>query len=215
MQQACAFEEKKNRKKKLRKNPPHPKHTTKSISARPPRATRDGMRCLFVFVFFKSSRGWAKIRLKLTLPRIRNMSWFDLTHAPVATSASAAATGLVSMSIRPDLEGSGTVDIAIRRCPRLRVVWDLRELTHQQKPRLWSLPARLGPVTVHPTHWGVGPRKHVPRVSPYSPDSIDPGFAEIGLVQLSQSVKTTKVTHTRTHIPTDNLNIGTLYAPRY
>ena len=31
--------------------------------------------------------------------------------------------------------------------------------------------------------------KHVPRVSPYSPASIDLGFVEIGLVQLSQSVK--------------------------
>ena len=38
--------------------------------------------------------------------------------------------------------------------------------------------------------------KHVPRVSPYSPASIDPGFVEIGLVQLSQSVKNTNVTHT-------------------
>ena len=38
--------------------------------------------------------------------------------------------------------------------------------------------------------------KHVPRVSPYSPASIDPGFVEIGLVQLSQSVKTANVTHT-------------------
>ena len=36
--------------------------------------------------------------------------------------------------------------------------------------------------------------KHVPRVSPYSPVSIDAGFVEIGLVQLSQSVKTTTVT---------------------
>ena len=30
--------------------------------------------------------------------------------------------------------------------------------------------------------------EHVPRVSPYSSASIDPGFVEIGLVQLSQSV---------------------------
>ena len=57
--------------------------------------------------------------------------------------------------------------------------------------------------------------KHVPRVSPHSPASIDPRFVEIGLVQLSQSVKTTNVTHTHTHIPTDKLNNGTLYAPRY
>ena len=38
--------------------------------------------------------------------------------------------------------------------------------------------------------------KHVPRVSPYSPASIDPEFVEIGLVQLSQSVKMMNVTHT-------------------
>ena len=41
--------------------------------------------------------------------------------------------------------------------------------------------------------------KHVPRVSPHSPASTDPGFVEIGLVQLSQSVKTTNVTHTHRH----------------
>ena len=28
--------------------------------------------------------------------------------------------------------------------------------------------------------------KHLPRVSPYSPASVDPGFVEIGFVQLSQ-----------------------------
>ena len=65
-----------------------------------------------------------------TLPLIRYMSCFDLTHAPVATRARAAATGPVSMSTRPDPEGSDTVEIATRRCPRLPVVWDLRELTH-------------------------------------------------------------------------------------
>ena len=56
---------------------------------------------------------------------------FDLTHAPVAMAARAAATGLVSMSTRPDPEGLGTGEIATRRrYPRLRVVWDLCELTH-------------------------------------------------------------------------------------
>ena len=45
--------------------------------------------------------------------------------------------------------------------------------------------------------------KHVPRVRPHSPASIDPGFVEIGLVQLSQSVKTTNVTHTHAHTHTD------------
>ena len=37
--------------------------------------------------------------------------------------------------------------------------------------------------------------KNVPRVSQFSPASIDAGFVEIGLVQLSQSVKTTNVAH--------------------
>ena len=41
-------------------------------------------------------------------------------------------------------------------------------------------------------------KNHVPRVSPYSPASLDTGFVEIGLAQLSQSVKTTNVTHTDT-----------------
>ena len=53
--------------------------------------------------------------------------------------------------------------------------------------------------------------KHVPRVCPHSPASIDARFVKIGLVQLSQSVNTTNVTHTLT----DYENNGTLYAPRY
>ena len=61
-----------------------------------------------------------------TLPRIRYMC-FDLTHAPVATTARAAATGPVSMSTRPDPEGSDTVEIATRRC-RLRVRLSLRRV---------------------------------------------------------------------------------------
>ena len=63
-----------------------------------------------------------------TLQRIRYMC-FELTHAPVATAGRAAAPGLVSMSTRPNPKGSGTVEIATRRCPRLRGVWDLRELS--------------------------------------------------------------------------------------
>ena len=47
--------------------------------------------------------------------------------------------------------------------------------------------------------------KHVPRVCPYSHASIDPGFVEIGLVQLSQSVKTTNATHAHTDRLTDRL----------
>ena len=37
---------------------------------------------------------------------------FDLTHAPVATAARAAATGLVSMSTGPDPEGSEHLEAA-------------------------------------------------------------------------------------------------------
>ena len=60
--------------------------------------------CFFFSFSFFSSGGWVKIKLQArTLPRIRYMC-FDLTHAPVATAARAAATGLVSMSTRPDPE---------------------------------------------------------------------------------------------------------------
>ena len=49
----------------------------------------------FFFFFFKSSGGWVKIQLKLPhFHLIRHMSCFDLTHAPVATAARAAATGM-------------------------------------------------------------------------------------------------------------------------
>ena len=50
------------------------------------------------------------LRRMPTLPRIKYISRFDLTHAPVASAARAAATGLVSMSTRPDPEGSGTAE---------------------------------------------------------------------------------------------------------
>ena len=45
--------------------------------------------------------------------------------------------------------------------------------------------------------------KNVLRVSPYSPASIDAGFVEISLVQLSRSVKNTNVTHTQYTADTD------------
>ena len=61
---------------------------------------------LFSFFFLSSSGGWVKI--KLELPHFHvciKCMCFDLTHAPVATTARAAATGLVSMSTRPDIPG--------------------------------------------------------------------------------------------------------------
>ena len=65
--------------------------------------------------------------------------------------------------------------------------------THNE---IHSNPATATNSTQHAT-------KHAPRVSPYSPASIDPGFVEIGLVHLSQSVKTTNVTHAHTDRQTD------------
>ena len=66
------------------------------------------------------------------------------------------------MTTRPDLEISSAVEIGTWRRPRLRGVRDLCKLSHQQKPRLWSLPAKLGPVTVYPTRWVV--RLHMLRM---------------------------------------------------
>ena len=74
--------------------------------------------------------------------------------------------------------------------------------THHEIP---SSPAAASNSRRHAT-------EHVTRGSPYSPARIDPGFVEIGLVQLSQSVKTTDVTHTDRQ---DKIYNGTLYAPRY
>ena len=50
--------------------------------------------------------------------------------------------------------------------------------------------------------------KHVPRVGACSLASIDPGCVEIGLVQLSQTVKTTNVTHALTDTQTDRRTDG-------
>ena len=73
-------------------------------------------------------------------------------------------------------------------------------------------------------------KKHVSRVSPYSRASMDTGFVEIGLVQFSQSVKTTNVAHTYTHSSLPSLFrfrfghrlfssclflVGTMLSPRF
>ena len=44
---------------------------------------------------------------------------------------------------------------------------------------------------------------HPTRYSPFRPDSINAGFVGIGLVQLSQSIKTKNVTDRQTDIQTD------------
>ena len=61
----------------------------------------DGVSGPYLFLFFLILRRRGKNTAEApTLPRIRYMSCFDLTHAPVATPARAAATGLMSMSTR-------------------------------------------------------------------------------------------------------------------
>ena len=46
--------------------------------------------------------------------------------------------------------------------------------------------------------------KYVPRVNPYSPASVDPGFVEIGLVQLSKKHECdTYTAHRQTYRQTD------------
>ena len=64
--------------------------------------------CFSLFSFFILRR-MGRLKIKLELPHfhvcIRYMSCFYSTHAPVATAARAAATGLVSMSTRPDIPG--------------------------------------------------------------------------------------------------------------
>ena len=55
------------------------------------------------------------------------------------------------------------------------------------------------------TNSGRRATKRVSPVSQHSLVSIDPGFVEIGLVQLLQSVKTTNVTHTDTQRQTNEI----------
>ena len=65
---------------------------------------------LFYFLYI-SSGGWVKVKLKLPHFHVSDtFSCFDLTHAPVATTARAAATGPVSTSTRPYAEGSDRVE---------------------------------------------------------------------------------------------------------
>ena len=72
-----------------------------------------------------SSGGWVKIKLKLPHFHVPDTCVSIYPGVPVAAAARAAATGRVSMSTRPDPKRSGAVEIASRRCPCLRVVWDL------------------------------------------------------------------------------------------
>ena len=100
--------------------------TIHTVSRKKTNSVSVQVRALFFFIlfscFFKALGGWVKIKLKLS-SHIIHMSCFGLTRAPVSPAGHVAATGLVSMSTPPDPEGSGTVEIATRSRPRLRLVW--------------------------------------------------------------------------------------------
>ena len=85
---------------------------------------------LIIFIFIILRRMGKNTASAPTLPRIRFM-YFDLTHAPVAATARAAATGPVSMSTRPDPEGSDTVEI-------------------RSHPEMSSSPGSVGLARAHP-----------------------------------------------------------------
>ena len=115
-----------------------------------------------------------------------------------------------------------------------------REVIEARRPHTWSRRCALEekkekktrnpaePKTHHEIHsspaTATTPRRrattYVPRVIRYSPASVDPGFVEIGLVQLSQPVKNTKVAHTlrqtdrQTNRQTDKFNNATRTGPR-
>ena len=106
-----------------------------------------------------------------TLTRNRYMC-SDLTHAPVATAARAGTTGLVSMSTRPDREGSGSVEIATRRtnAPTGRV------------DRIWT---KSGGKAPSPGFWLVGELAQVPH-DPDTRASPD-GYLQSGRVDMLTS----------------------------
>ena len=121
--------------------------------------------CIYIYIFFKSSGGWmGKNKAKApTLPRIGYMSCFDLTLplqqqlAGCCYRAREHVDPVWSRRIRrggdshPEMPSSpGSVGLAPAH-PLTKI--------QAQKSRPWSLPARLGPVTVHRTRWGVGPRR--------------------------------------------------------
>ena len=83
-------------------------------------------------------------------------------------------------------------------CVRRKIKSKKKKITEKSAPPKTHDETHSSPATA------CNSRRHA--MDPYSRDSIDPGFVEIGLVHLSQSVKTTNVTHTQTHMPTDKLN---------
>ena len=114
----------------------------------------------FLFKIFPPPGGWVKIKPKLP-------------HFHISDTCRAAATGRVSMSTRPDprrIWHSGHSHLKMPSSPGSVGLARAYPLT---KTQAMELPARLGPVTVHPTRWGVGPRSPKYRCAEVSYDICD------------------------------------------
>ena len=77
------------------------------------------------------------VKIKLELPHFHVSDTYLVSiypDVPVAPVARAAATGRVSMSTRPDPNISGTVEMATRRRPCIRVVWDCASSPTNKSP---------------------------------------------------------------------------------
>ena len=101
------------------------------------------------------------------------------------------------------------VDADCSGCTNLKMQTH-RKNTKKNPPHPKHHESHSSPVTVTTSRWRA--KTHVSHIRPYSAASIDPGFVEIGFVQLSPSAKNDEC---YTHIHTDQLSNGTLYAPRY
>ena len=123
------------------------------------------------------------------------------------TSDTSSLLGWGALAFMAEYAGSREVNGTRRphTCSRLCAFEENK--SRQKKITKKSIPPRThheshsSPATTTTTRRHV--MKHVPHVPPYSPVSIDLGFVEIGLVQLSQSVKTTNVSYTLTDTQTD------------
>ena len=82
---------------------------------------------------FLSSTGWLKNKLEPPHCQIAKTFVSTYPDALVANAPHAKDTRCVGISIRPDPWRCGAVEIGTRRCPRLQVVGDLRDLTHIKK----------------------------------------------------------------------------------
>ena len=85
--------------------------------------------CFFVLILRRMGRNEPQAP---TLPRYQIHVVFQFNRTLPFCNSSSCCCYRAREHVDPtcDPERSGAVEIATRRCPRLRVVWNLRELTH-------------------------------------------------------------------------------------